>query len=170
MCIDLIHLISQDEFWMKGSDLRGHLWNDESQEVSIVLSFFFHSCYPLLSIVIIHFLLYRFWAPYGQVDFLWLAIHLSQNMRKHLRNAKNKKFIARYFASFFTVHSISHQGWHLREKSKDFLTLQWPYHCPIDRVIFLKSGFGPSPPVTIPRPHRPSFFHFFFKHIFDPKR
>ncbi len=34
---------------------------------------------------------------------------------------------------------------------------------------FFQSGFWPGPPVTIPWSHRPGFFHFFLKHIFDPK-
>ncbi len=34
---------------------------------------------------------------------------------------------------------------------------------------FFQSGFWSGPPVTIPRSHRPGFFHFFFIHIFDPE-
>ncbi len=59
------------------------------------------------------------------------AIHLSQNMRKWLRNAKNKKCMAGYFVSLFSrfapllslfaFRSISHEGWHLCEKSMDFV-------------------------------------------------
>ncbi len=58
------------------------------------------------------------------------AIHLSRNMQKWVRNAKNEKCIARHFASLFSLfaalfslfafHIFSCQGWHSRKKSKDF--------------------------------------------------
>ncbi len=59
--------------------------------------------------------------------FLRPAIHLSQNMRKWARNAKNEKCITGCFASLFCVSRpffavrISHHGWHSREKSKNFV-------------------------------------------------
>ncbi len=59
------------------------------------------------------------------------VIHLSWNVRKWARNAKNKKCIARYFAPLFSClaplfsllvfRNISRQGRHSREKSKDFV-------------------------------------------------
>ncbi len=39
-------------------------------------------------------------------------------MRKRSRNAKNKKCIVGYFASFFSHFA---PGWHSHEKSKDFV-------------------------------------------------
>ncbi len=52
------------------------------------------------------------------------AIHLSQNTRKWARNAKNKKYIAGYFATFCVLHPffrISCQGRHSCANSKDFV-------------------------------------------------
>ncbi len=57
-------------------------------------------------------------------SFPTLVTHLSQNMRKRLRNAKNKKCIVGYFASLFShffAFCISCQGQHARKKSKDFI-------------------------------------------------
>ncbi len=51
------------------------------------------------------------------------AIHLSQNVRKRSRNMKNKKCVARCFASLFCVSRpffhILHQGRHSHENAKD---------------------------------------------------
>ncbi len=52
------------------------------------------------------------------------AIHLSWNTQKWAQNVKNKKCIAGYFASLFSLfvfHSILHQGRHSRKNSKDFV-------------------------------------------------
>ncbi len=55
------------------------------------------------------------------LELLKPAIHLSRNTRKWPQ--KNKKCVAGYFAFHapFSVFHISHQGWHSREKSKDFV-------------------------------------------------
>ncbi len=60
-----------------------------------------------------------------------LAIHLSQNMWKRWRNVKNETWIVGYLASLFSCfarlfslfafHSVSPQGWHSCEKSKNFV-------------------------------------------------
>ncbi len=58
-------------------------------------------------------------------------LYTSQNMWKRSRNVKNKKCVARYFASLFSCfaplfllfafHNILCQGWRLHEKSKHFV-------------------------------------------------
>ncbi len=66
-----------------------------------------------------------------QQAFVRPAIRLSQNKRKWVRNVKNEKCVAEYFASlfshfallfsFFAFCSILHQGQHSHENSKDFV-------------------------------------------------
>ncbi len=44
---------------------------------------------------------------------------------------------------------------------------QRQYRCLTDRLIFFLSGFWPGPPVATPQSHRPGFFIFFKKVVFD---
>ncbi len=62
-------------------------------------------------------------------SYIWLATHLSRNMRKRSRNAKNKKGIRGISRHFFSIlcliFCILCHGWYLREKSNDFLNEIW---------------------------------------------
>ncbi len=77
---------------------------------------------------------------FRSLSIIRLAIHLSRNKRKWMRNAENEQYIAGYFAplfsnfaplfSLFVFHSISHRNWHMRKNLKDFLV----YFCGINKT------------------------------------
>ncbi len=71
--------------------------------------------HPWLGALVAHPVRYN-----GQI----MALNLSQNMQKRSQNAKNERSTAGYFVSLFSLfafHSISRQGQHSHEKSKDFV-------------------------------------------------
>ncbi len=61
---------------------------------------------------------------------VWLAIHLSQNTRKHLRNAKKKLYSGVFCITFFVFCILQHfapmQCQHSHKKSKEFLVYFFP--------------------------------------------
>ncbi len=108
---------------MDGQVLLHFSWNSTMLQIDVTLpSNFLHLITLSQTALVTHHCLARSahtWIPRP-------AVHLSQNRWKRSQNTKNKKCIARYFASFFVFRSffafrISLQGWHLREKSKDLV-------------------------------------------------